>query len=122
MKQDGNAEEAWLYSIEVGRGVWEECFEVRSVGSERSTVGDHSLQDAGRMMWGALRCHQLMEEFIAASFQGHQRLAGYSLRYLFRNRVTHKEIEAFQSRLADQKTEVNGIQILQQKLRAKIGI
>jgi hypothetical protein len=90
--QCGNADESWLYPLEVGRGVLDECFEVRSVGSERSSVGDHSLQDAGRMMSGALRCHQLMGDFIAALFQGHQRLAGYSLRYLFRNRVTHKEM------------------------------
>jgi hypothetical protein len=64
--QCGNADESWLYPLEVGRGVLEECFEVPSVSSERSTVGDHSLQDAGRMMWGALRCHQLMEDFTAA--------------------------------------------------------
>jgi hypothetical protein len=107
--QCGKADESWLYPLEVGRGVFDECFEVGSVGAERSTVGKHSLQDAGHMMRGALWCHQLMEDFIAALLQDHQRLAGYLLRYLFRNRVTHKEMEAFQSRLADQKTEVKGL-------------
>lgn len=51
--QCGNADESWLYPLEVGQGMLDECFEVLSVGSERSTVGEHSLQDAGRMMWGA---------------------------------------------------------------------
>jgi hypothetical protein len=73
------------------------------------------------MMWGALRCHQLMEEFIAASFQGHQRLAGYSLCYLFRNRVTQKEMDALQWKLVDQKTKVKGIQILQQSFGQRLG-
>jgi hypothetical protein len=99
-KQCEDEKEAWLYPCEVGKGVFEEALKVRRVGGERSSTEKHTLQDAARMMWGALRCYQLMETYVLCGFQGHPQLAGYSIGHLFRNRVTPKHIEVVKTKVS----------------------
>merc|ERR1712194_473700 len=78
----------------VVQGVFKELHAVRSVGAMRSNIKTLTIQDAARMMWGVLQGHKLMNEFVAHKFLGHPRLATYSLNYLFRNRLTTKQLEA----------------------------
>jgi hypothetical protein len=121
-RQCEDEKEAWLYPSEVGKGVLEEALKVRTVGSERSSTETHTLQDAARMMWGALRCYQLMETFVLCDFQGHPQLAGYSIGHLFRNRVTMKHLDGVKTKLTTLKTDLAATQGLAQKLLKKHGV
>jgi hypothetical protein len=120
--QNGDAFESWEYPSKVVRGVFDECMQVRGVGAERSSIDDFTLKDAGRMLWAALKCHKLMDDFVAANFQGHPTLAGYSIQYLFKHRLTPKDMESVAGGVASLKTEVKGLQATQQKLKTKIGV
>ena len=74
------------------------------------------------MMWGALRCYQLMETFVLCHFQGHPQLAGYSIRHLFRNRVTPKHIEVVKTKVAAIRKDLDATTSLTQKLKSKHGL
>lgn len=87
-QQCHDSTEAWLYACEVGRGVFDECYKLRNVGSERSNMKEFTVQDGARLMWGMIQTHQLMEEFVKHKFLGHPKLSSYSINHLFRNRVT----------------------------------
>jgi hypothetical protein len=121
-RQCEDEKEAWLYPSEVGKGVLEEALKVRTVGGERSTTDKHTIQDAARMMWGALRCYKLMETFVLCDFEGHPQLAGYSIGHLFRNRVTMKHLDGLKTKITAIKTDLSATQGLAQKLKAKHGI
>ena len=86
-QQCGDEKESWLFPSEIGRGVFNESYKVRNVGAERANVKTFSVEDAGRLLWGELRTHQLMEEFLYHKFMGHPKLAAYSIQHLFRNRL-----------------------------------
>jgi hypothetical protein len=73
------------------------------------------------MLWAALKCHKLMDDFVSANFQGHPTLAGYSFQYLFKHRLTPKDMELVAGGVASLKTEVKGLQATQQKLKTKSG-
>jgi hypothetical protein len=120
--QNGDAFESWEYPCKVVRGVFDECMQVRGVGAERSSIDEFTLKDAGRMLWAALKCHKLMDDFVAANFQGHPTLAGYSIQYLFKHRLTPKDMEAVSGGVSSLKTEVKGLQATQQKLKTKVGL
>jgi hypothetical protein len=83
LHQCEDEDEAWLFPCEVVQGVLDECHKVRNVGAERSSAQEYSLKDAARMMWGALKTHQLTEEFVVHDFQGHPKLSRYALGNLF---------------------------------------
>ena len=99
--------------------MFEECYKLRAVGSERTTVKELTLQDAARMMWGVLRTHQLMEELIYHEFQGHPKLATYSLGHLFRNRLTTKSLDVVKGQVAKLQREVKENSTAIAKLKAK---
>lgn len=108
-----DATESWLYACEVGRGVLDECYKLRHVGSERSNMKEFTIQDAARLMWGMLQTHNLMEEFLKYKFLGHPNLSSYSINHLFRNRVTPSslgtvkgEVQKLVSRVAALDTSV----------------
>ena len=92
MQQCGDQEESWKYPCEVIKELLLELFKVRGVGALRSNLKLVPIDDAARMMWGVLRCHQLMREFISHKFMGHPLLSGYSLNHLFRHRLTPKNL------------------------------
>ena len=121
-QQCDDSEEAWLYPCEVAKGVFDECFKVRNVGSERSNVKELTLQDAARMMWGVLKCHQLMEDFIFQEFQGHPKLATYAIGHLFRNRLAPKSLETVKGQLAKMQRDIKDNTTLANKLKAKHGV
>jgi hypothetical protein len=100
----------------------EEALKVRTVGGERSSTETHTLQDAARTMWGALRYYQLMESFVLCHFQGHPQLAGYSTGHLFRNRVTLKHIDGVKSKALVARKDLDAVVGLANKLKAKHGI
>jgi hypothetical protein len=120
--QHGDAAESWEYPCKVVRGVFDECRRVRSVGAERSSVDEFTLKDAGRMLWAALRCHKLMDELVTSNFQGHPALARYSIQYLFKHRLTPKDVEGLTTTVGSLKTELKGMQATQQKLKTKVGL
>lgn len=92
MQQSGDQEESWKYPCEVIKGLLLELHKVRGVGALRSTLRQVSIDDAARMMWGVLKCHQLMRELIGHKFMGHPLLSGYSWNHLFRHRLTPKSL------------------------------
>ena len=106
----------------MAKGVFEECFKVCNVGSERSSVHELTLQDAARMMWGVLNTHKLMEDFIYHEFQGHPQLATYALGHLFRNRLSPKNLDAVKGNVAKLQHEVKDVSVLANKLKAKQGV
>jgi hypothetical protein len=114
--------EAWMYPCEVGKGALEEALKVRTVGGERSSTETHTIQDAARMMWGALRCYKLMETFFLCDFQGHPQLAGYSIGHLFQNRVTMKHVDVVKTKVTAMRKDLDATQSLAQHLRTKVGI
>jgi hypothetical protein len=91
--QNGDAFTSWEYPCKVVRGVFDECMQVQGVGAERSFIDKFTLKDAGRMLWAALKCHKLMDDFVVADFQGHPTLVGYSIQYLFKHWLTPKDME-----------------------------
>jgi hypothetical protein len=119
--QNGDDAESWEYPCRVVRGVFDECLKVRSVGSERSAVDQFTLKDASRTLWAALRCNKLMSEFVTSNFQGHPTLAGYSIQYLFKNRLTPKDLSGITAKVDAMRTEVKGVQAAQSKIKTKIG-
>jgi hypothetical protein len=121
-RQCEDEKEAWVYPCEVGKGVLEEALKVRTVGGERSSTETHTIQDAARMMWGALRCYKLLETFVLCDFQGHPMLAGYSIGHLFRNRVTMKHVEVVKTKVTAIRKDVDAVQSLAQRLKTKAGI
>jgi hypothetical protein len=121
-KQCEDEKEAWLYPSEVGRGVFEEALKVRTVGGERSSTEKHTIQDAARMMWGALRCYKIMEKFVLCDFQGHPQLAGYSIGHLFRNRVTLKHVDLMKAKVMGVRKDLDATTSLTNKLKAKHGL
>jgi hypothetical protein len=68
--QNGDAFKSWDYPCKVVGGVFDKCMQVRGVGAERSSIVDFTLKDAGRMLWAALKCHKLMDDFVSANLQG----------------------------------------------------
>ena len=122
LSQCEDEDEAWLYPCEVAKGVFDECFKVRNVGSERSSVRELTIQDAARMMWGVLNTHKLMEEFIYHEFQGHPRLATYTLGHLFRNRLSPKSLDSVKGNVAKLQQEVKDVSVLANKLKTKHGV
>jgi hypothetical protein len=63
-----------------------------------------------------------MDAFVAANFQGHPTLAGYSIQYIFKHRLTPKDMEAVSTTFSGLKTEVKGIQSTQAKIKTKVGL
>jgi hypothetical protein len=106
----------------VVRGLFDECLKVRAVGAERSAVDQFTLKEASRTLWAALRCHKLMNEFVDSNFQGYPALAGYSLQYLFKHRLTPRDLGAITTKVDAMRTEVKGIQTAQSKIKTKVGI
>jgi hypothetical protein len=102
--------------------VLEEALKVRTVGGERSSMETHTVQDAARMMWGALRCYKLMETFVLCDFQGHPQLAGYSIGHLFQNRVTMKHVEDIKAKMTAMRKDLDATQSLAQSLWTKHGL
>jgi hypothetical protein len=47
---------------------------------------------------------------------------GYSTQYLFKHRLTPKDMEAVSTTLGGLKTEVKGIQSTQANIKAKVGL
>eukprot|EP00980_Cylindrotheca_fusiformis_P030892 scaffold25597_cov206-Cylindrotheca_fusiformis.AAC.2 len=103
-----DAKEAWTFACEVVRGVFMELHAVRNVGAELSNIKSLTVQDAGRMLWGILQSHSLMDEIISLRFKGHPKLASYSIDHLFSNRLTPVALEAVNEKIikleANQKT------------------
>lgn len=103
-----DAKEAWTFACEVVRGVFMELHSVRNVGAERSNIKSLTVQDAGRMLWGILQSHSLMDEIISMRFKGHPKLASYSIDHLFSNRLTPVALETVNDKIskleANQKT------------------
>jgi hypothetical protein len=122
LRQCEDEREAWLYPCEVGKGVFEEALKVRTVGGERSSTEKHTIQDAARMMWGALRCYKLLETFVLCDFQGHPQLVGYSIGHLFRNRVTTKHIEVVKTKMMGIRKDLDSTTSLANKLQKKHGV
>jgi hypothetical protein len=91
-QQCDDEDEAWLYWAEISRGVLDECYALRNIGAERSSTKTPTIKDDVRIMWGALKTYQLMEEFMAHAFHGHPKLASYALGHLFRNTVAPKAL------------------------------
>lgn len=120
--QNGDESESWEYPCRVVRGVFDECMKVRSVGAERSSVDKYTIKDASRTLWAALRCHKLMNEFVDSNFQGHPTLAGYSIQYLFKHRLTPRDLSALTTKVDAMRTEVKGVQAAQSKIKTKVGI
>jgi hypothetical protein len=121
-QQTGDSKESWLYPLEVGKGVYDELHKVRCIGAERTTVIKLDGKDEARLLWGALLCHKMMEEFIACSFVGHPKLAKYSIQHLFKNRVKQKDLSTINKDLDKVKNELKGLTTTQQKLVRKAGI
>jgi hypothetical protein len=121
-QQCGGVDESWLYPCEIGRGVLNECHKVRLIGAERTSTKEHSLQDAARMMWGALKTHKLMEELIASDFQGHPRLAAYSLGHLFRHWISPNEMKSLETKVAKVTKSHEATVALTEKLKKKHGL
>jgi hypothetical protein len=115
-QQCKDEDEAWLYPCEVIRGVLDECHKVRNVGAERSSTQEYSLRDAARMMWGTLKTHQLMEDFVAHEFQGHPKLTRYALGHLFRHRCSPKALKDCEATIDGFKTKLTaGLKIIEAK-------
>ncbi|CAJ1960072.1 unnamed protein product [Cylindrotheca closterium] len=106
MQQSDDEAEAWVYPCEVIKGVFMELHRVRSVGAMRSKLGRLTLDDAARMMWAVLRCHQLMNSFIDLKFTRHPKLSGYSLSHLFRHRLTPKNLDSMKAQLSQFQREM----------------
>jgi hypothetical protein len=51
--------------------------------ARRSNTRKLTIHDAARMFWGVLRTHTLLEDFVYHDFQGHPKLATYSIEHLF---------------------------------------
>jgi hypothetical protein len=121
-QQCGDVEESWLYPCEIGRGVLDECHKVRLIGAKRTSTKEHSLQDAFRMMGWALKTHQLMSELIASDFQGHPRLAAYSLGHLFWHRISPNDIKSLETKVSKVTKNQDATAALTQKLKKKHGV
>jgi hypothetical protein len=121
-QQTGDSKESWMYPLEVGKGVYDELHKVRCIGAERTTVVKLDGKDEAQLLWGALLCHKMMEEFIACSFVGHPKLAKYSIQHLFKNRVKQKDLSTINKDLDKVKNELKGLTTTQQKLVRKAGI
>lgn len=115
-----DAAEAWLYACEVGRGVFDECFKLRNVGSERSNMKEFTVQDAARLMWGMVQTQDLMDEFIKYKFLGHPNLASYSINHLFRNRVTPNNISGMKGELQKVVSKVSALENTLDKVNSKL--
>jgi hypothetical protein len=93
------------------------------VSSERwSNVRELTIQDAARMMWGVLQTHVLMEHFLLHEFQGYPKLATYSISYLFRNRLSPRNLEGLSDKIDDFKGDVKGNSTTIGKLVKKHGV
>jgi hypothetical protein len=99
-----------MYPCEVGKGVLKEALKVCTVGGKRLSTETHTVQDAARMMWGALRCYKLMETFVLCDFQGHPQLAGYSIGHLFRDRVTMKHVDVVKTKVTAMRKDLDATQ------------
>jgi hypothetical protein len=121
-QQTGDAKEAWLYPTEVAKGVFDELHKARCIGAERDSVDEMGELDEARMLWGALLCHKMIEEFILCSFVGHPRLTQYSIQHLFKNRVKQNEMTLIKKDVVAIKSDVKGIQTKTTKLLTKAGL
>jgi hypothetical protein len=92
------------------------------IGVERTSTKEYSLQDAARMIWGALKTHQLVDELIASDFQGHPLLAAYSLGHLFPHRISPNEMKALETKVAKVTKYQDVTAALTEKLKKKHGL
>jgi hypothetical protein len=63
-----------------------------------------------------------MNKLVTSNFQGHPALAKYSIQYLFKHRLTPKDVAGLTTTVGSLKTELKEMQVTQQKLKAKVGI
>jgi hypothetical protein len=68
--------------------MFEECYKARRRGAERSNTRELTIHDAARMFWGVLSTHKRLEDFVYPDFQGHPKLATYSIEHLFCHRLS----------------------------------
>eukprot|EP00980_Cylindrotheca_fusiformis_P017745 scaffold5590_cov75-Cylindrotheca_fusiformis.AAC.1 len=114
-----DSKEAWIFACEVVRGVFMELHSVRNVGAERSNISSLNVQDAGRMLWGILQSHHLMDEIISMRFKGHPKLASYSIDHLFGNRLTPVALEAVNEKISKLESSHKAMSSLVGKLGPK---
>jgi hypothetical protein len=74
------------------------------------------------MFWGVLRTHKLLEDFVYHDFQGHPKLATYSIEHLFRNRPSPGVVEALRTKAAGMKKDLDSMTSLANKLKTKVGL
>jgi len=109
LRQGATKEESWLFPCEIVLGLFKELDKVRTEGRTRSDNKRLTLGDAGRLMWGILRSHQLMKEIVHNGLTGHSALATYSITHLFRHRLTPADLQAEKKRSDELEKEVKAL-------------
>lgn len=94
-----DAKEAWAYTCDIVKGLFEELYKVRRIGAERSSISTLTLHDGARLMWGVLQCHRLMDDFLAHQIKGHPLLVQHSLNHVMRNRISQSDFDRLQQRV-----------------------
>jgi hypothetical protein len=97
-------------------------YKARRGGAERSNTRELTIHDAARMFWGVLRTHTLLEAFIYHDFQGHPKLASYSIEHLFRNRLSPGVVEGLRTKGVGMKKDLDPTTSLANKLKTKVGL
>lgn len=97
--QGADAKEAWAYTSDIVKGLFDELYKVRRIGAERSSISTLTLHDGARLMWGVLQCHRLMDDFLAHQIKGHPLLVQHSLNHVMRNRLSQSDFDKLQLRV-----------------------
>jgi hypothetical protein len=91
-------------------------------GTKRSNTRELTIHEAARMFWGVLRTHTLLEDFVYHDFQGHPKLATYSIEHLFRDRLSRRVVEGLRTKVAGTKKDLDSTISLVNKLKTKAGL
>ena len=89
------------------------------ISPSSANVKKFSVEDAGRLLWGELRTHQLMEEFLYHKFMGHPKLAAYSIQHLFRNRLLPNSLDPVKKRVAKVEGDLSGVSTIVNRLNSR---
>jgi hypothetical protein len=62
------------------------------------------------MLWAALPCYKLMNEWVDSNFQGHPMLVGFFIQYQFKNPLTPQDLSTITIKVDMIKTRFKGVQ------------